>query len=101
MYIYEDHLGRGVFYTEEFEDRCCEICGERDFYWGEADTLEEALKLLEPTIKTYKTYTNYDGCYLCDDEGHTSECDEFCDGTLDDIGRYDKEFIIECLKGME
>ena len=100
MFIYESHLG-GIYYRDEaldLNELHCEQCGDYDNFLGEANTLEEATKLLEPI--TSKRYTNYEGCYLCDAEGHTSECDEFCDGTFDSWG-YDEEYIIEYLEGMK
>lgn len=49
MFIYENHLG-GLYTSSEeipFEELFCETCGDCDFLIGEADTREEAWKLLK------------------------------------------------------
>lgn len=50
MYIYENHLGGGLYtsdYELDYEDLYCEQCGDSDIYIGEADTREEAYELLK------------------------------------------------------
>lgn len=50
MYIYENHLGGGLYtsdYELDYEDLYCEQCGDSDGYIGEADTREEAYELLK------------------------------------------------------
>lgn len=50
MYIYENHLGGGLYtsdYEIDYEDLYCEQCGDSDGYIGEADTREEAYELLK------------------------------------------------------
>lgn len=56
MYIYESHMG-GLFvssYILDYEQTCCEICGDSDLLIGYSETREEAWNLL-------KGYTNING----------------------------------------
>lgn len=49
MYIYESHLG-GLYATDEErskESLYCEICGDWDWFYGQAATREEAWDLLK------------------------------------------------------
>lgn len=50
MYIYENHLGGGLYtsdYELDYEDLYCEQCGDSDWFVGEAETKEEAYELLK------------------------------------------------------
>lgn len=50
MYIYENHLGGGLYTSDnllDYDDLYCEQCGDSDSYVGEADTREEAYELLK------------------------------------------------------
>jgi len=56
MYIYESHLGG--YYTSDtlydYEQLCCDSCGDCDTYLGEAKTREDALKLIDTKLYTVK-----------------------------------------------
>lgn len=58
MYIYESHLGRGLYTSYDYldyDDLYCETCGDSDQFVGKADTRAEAWELL-------KGDTNINGC---------------------------------------
>lgn len=49
MYIYSDHLGGGLYTTDEpltYEELYCETCGDSDQYIGYAGSRKEAWDLL-------------------------------------------------------
>jgi hypothetical protein len=55
MYIYENHLGGGLYATVEeldFDARFCETCGDCEMFIGEANNRKEAFRLI-----TRMTYT--------------------------------------------
>lgn len=58
MYVYEDHLGGGMYAScreLSYEERYCEQCGDTDWLIGYAATKAEAWDLL-------KDNTDIDGC---------------------------------------
>ena len=47
MFLYESHLG-GIYTTDceqDYDDLCCEECGDSDRLLGEANTFEETWEL--------------------------------------------------------
>ena len=55
MFIYESHMG-GFFASEEelsYEECSCEVCGDRDWLVGKAETKEEARDLIEGSCVDY------------------------------------------------
>lgn len=50
MYIYQNHLGGGLYTSDcwlDPEELYCEECGDSDWLLGEAETREEAYELLK------------------------------------------------------
>jgi hypothetical protein len=48
-YIYENHLGGGLYASEDklsFEQTYCDVCGDSDWELGFASTKDEARELL-------------------------------------------------------
>ena len=59
MYIYQNHLGGGLYTSDSWLDPewlYCEECGDSDTLLGDAETREEAYKLLKDE--------NYDEGYI-------------------------------------
>ena len=49
MFVYESHMG-GFFVSEEelsYEECSCEVCGDSDWFIGEAETKEEAREIIK------------------------------------------------------
>lgn len=59
MYIYQNHLGGGLYTSDRWldpEELYCEECSDSDWLLGEVETREEAYDLLK--------YENYDEGYI-------------------------------------
>lgn len=55
MYIYGSHLG-GLYATDEErskESLYCEMCGDWDWFYGQAETREEAWDLLKDCLRDH------------------------------------------------
>ena len=96
MHIYESHMG-GLYACNDIIDDeylYCEECGDYDEYIGEANTREEAYKVLEP-------YTDKFDCSMCencpydtgDDDCAASDCEN-----LSGYGRFTPEYIREFIE---
>lgn len=53
MYIYESHMGEGLYTSMndlDYDDLYCEQCGDIDHYVGHASTRKEAWELLKDDV---------------------------------------------------
>lgn len=96
MHIYESHMG-GLYACNDIIDDeylYCEECGDYDEYIGEANTREEAYKVLEPHTDRF----DWSMCENCPYDTGDEDCtDSECEN-LSSYGRFSPEYIREFIE---
>ena len=72
MYVYEGHMGN-LYATDRqlsYDERHCEQCGDTDWFFGTADTKDEAWELLKD-VTNINGSGGYDYDYVQEFINHT------------------------------
>lgn len=94
MYIYESHMGS--FYTSkellDSDVTYCETCGDSDYLIGEAETIEDAWKLLKDKTDIFDSSV----CENCEHKEDYDYCDNECE-SYEHSGGFSLKYVMEFL----